>query len=68
MSTVSPYGGRPRVARTPDLEEHVVEHVAGDPGVSRRKSTEGFPDGHMPDWKGLYKELLFSFNLKCKRV
>jgi len=61
-------GGRPRVARTPDLEEHIVEHVAGDPGIGRRKSAAAYPGGHMPDCKGLHEQQLFSFNLKCKRV
>jgi len=68
MSTGSADGGRPRVARTPDLEEHIVEHVAGDLGICRRKSATAFPGGHMPDYKGLHEQLLFSFNLKCKRV
>jgi len=67
MSTVSADGGRPRVARTPDLEKRILEHVAGDPGI-RRKSAAAFPDFHTPDWKGLRKQPLFSFNLKCKRV
>jgi hypothetical protein len=53
MSTGSADGGRPRVSRKPDLEERIVEHVAGDPGISRRKSAAAFPGGHMPDWKGL---------------
>jgi hypothetical protein len=68
MSNGSADGERPRVARTPDLEERNVEHVAGDPGISRRKSAAAFPSGHMPDWKGLHEQMLFSFNLKCKRV
>jgi len=65
MSNGSADGERPRVARTPDLEER---NVAGDPGIRRRKSAAAFPGGHMPDWKGLHEHMLFSFNLKCKRV
>ena len=36
MSTGSADGGRPRAARTPDLEERMAERDAGDPGISRR--------------------------------
>jgi hypothetical protein len=43
MSTGSADEGRPRVARAPDLEERIIEHVAGDPGISRRKSAADFP-------------------------
>jgi hypothetical protein len=42
MSTGSADGGRPRVARTPDLEKRIVEHVAGDPGISRKKIGSSF--------------------------
>jgi hypothetical protein len=39
--------GRPRVACTPDLEDSSLEHVAGDPGISRRQWAAAFPVGHM---------------------
>jgi hypothetical protein len=68
MSTGSADGGRPRVARTHDLEKRILEHFAGEPGIKRRKSAAAFPDCHMPDWKGLREQPLFSFNLRCKRV
>ena len=67
MSTGSADGERPRFARTPDLEERIID-VAGDPGISRKKSATAFSGGHMPYWKGLHEQLLFSFNLEYKRV
>lgn len=67
MNTSSADGGKLRVARTPDLEERIVEHVAGVPGI-KRESAPAFPGGHMPVWRGFREKLLFFFDLKCERV
>jgi hypothetical protein len=53
--------GRPRVARTPDLEEHIVERVAGDPGGTRQLAAV-FPVGHMAVWRVLHEQLLYAYH------
>lgn len=40
MTTVSANRVRPRVTRTRDLKERIVEYVAGDSGVSRAESRQ----------------------------
>ena len=46
-----------RVAGTPDLQELVVEHVAGVPGGTRQLAA-AFLVGHMAVWRVLHEQLL----------
>lgn len=57
--------GKLIVVCTSDVEEHILEDVAGDPGVSMRQLAAAFSVGHMTVLRILHEQLLYPYHLVC---
>jgi len=57
------HGGKLIVTYTPDVEEHILEDVAGDSGISMRQLAAPFADGHMTFLRILHEQLLYPYYL-----
>jgi len=51
------------VAYTPDVEECILEDVAGDSGISMRQLAAAFAVGHMTVLRILHEQLLYPYHL-----
>ena len=58
------HGGELIVTYTPDLEEHILDDVAGDSGISMRQLAAAFAVGHMTFLRILHEQLLYPYHLE----
>lgn len=56
--------GKPKVARTPDLQKRILQHVAEDPGISTRQLAVEFPVSHSTAWRIFHEQLLHPYHLQ----
>jgi len=57
--------GKLIAAYTPDVEEHILEDVAGDSGISVRQLAAALSVGHMPVLRILHEQLLYPYHLEA---
>jgi hypothetical protein len=58
FKAVSVNWGGERAFQTPDMEEHVLDHVGRDSGVSIRQVEKELNLFHMTIWRVLHEQLL----------
>ena len=58
------HGGKLLVAYTPDVEERILEDVAGDSGISMRQLAAAFAVGHLTVVRILHEQLLYPYHLE----
>lgn len=61
LKTVSVVWERERAIQTPDMEQHVLDHVDRDPGVCTRQVGEELNASHMTTWSVLHEQLLYLY-------
>ncbi|KAJ4431746.1 hypothetical protein ANN_20350 [Periplaneta americana] len=56
--------GRPRVVRTPNLEEDILHCVEDDPGISTRQLAVATGTSHSTAWRVLHEQLLYPYHMQ----
>lgn len=56
--------GRPRVVRTPNLEEDILHCVEDDPGISTRQLAVAAGTSHSTAWRVLHEQLLYPYHMQ----